>query len=537
MVLLHLSNRPARFSALQPFGHAPTLLALVLFLALIFAQQSALADGKYFGAATLADSPAIASQRALVIWRDGRETLVVESTVRPGSSESLGWVVPLPAKPDSIGPCTPGTLKSLVSLLTPRILDWRTGEDWMSLGIPALLLSLMVCFVMLTTGPKRLLGLLIVLCGLLLIGLFLPALATARGFAAAGVEVQSAGEVGSYDVSIISGDSSAAITDWLESNGFSCDAQAKSIFADYVAQGWCFAVAKLVRAHAGPMTPHPLKLSFPTSKPVYPMRLTGLTSEPLMLDLFVLADQIGSVKSLKTWRADRYRFSFGKDCFDVQRPQFVSEGESLVGMPSVVGLMWDGCVMTRLHGRLQPNQMQQDFQINFAPYLKPIRHSVYSKTAALRRSVGMAMLVLAAALPIVIMRARRRDNGIVSLPQCLLGALALVTLGASVYATCDVQPMVVDRELWRRSRSYPDLICRSLKELKEKPKSPVHELQAVLNDLGLQTFFAPQWQGDTPLGFEIETHNDGWALTLFDSHGLPSRCLITPDGSLVPLSD
>jgi len=62
---------------------------------------AAAADGKYFPEMAFAESPEMPAQRALVRFKDGRETLIIEAAVN-SESKGLGWVIPLPAVPDRI---------------------------------------------------------------------------------------------------------------------------------------------------------------------------------------------------------------------------------------------------------------------------------------------------------------------------------------------------------------------------------------------------------------------------------------------------
>jgi hypothetical protein len=78
------------------------------FLAFVFllllASERTFADGKMFVSEEI--PPDIPYQRALILYRDGVETLVLQSKyqmTRAGSSKSIGWVVPIPAIPEVAG--------------------------------------------------------------------------------------------------------------------------------------------------------------------------------------------------------------------------------------------------------------------------------------------------------------------------------------------------------------------------------------------------------------------------------------------------
>ena len=61
---------------------------------------NALGDGKFFGEKV---PPGIPYQRAFILFREGSETLVLQSKYefsQSGAVDSLGWVVPAPSVPE-----------------------------------------------------------------------------------------------------------------------------------------------------------------------------------------------------------------------------------------------------------------------------------------------------------------------------------------------------------------------------------------------------------------------------------------------------
>ncbi|MHC5054745.1 MAG: hypothetical protein ACYTKD_08510 [Planctomycetota bacterium] len=84
---------------MRPIRRA-ALAALVGAIALL-ACPPALADGKYFPERAVEKPVAIPSQRAVIRFKDSRETRIIESAAE-SDSKSLGWVIPLPAEPDRV---------------------------------------------------------------------------------------------------------------------------------------------------------------------------------------------------------------------------------------------------------------------------------------------------------------------------------------------------------------------------------------------------------------------------------------------------
>lgn len=72
---------------------------------LLFATASA--DGKYFPQNAYKVPPAIPTQRTILVYRDGIETLIIESALE-GPGQEFGWVIPLPSRPTRFEEASPG---------------------------------------------------------------------------------------------------------------------------------------------------------------------------------------------------------------------------------------------------------------------------------------------------------------------------------------------------------------------------------------------------------------------------------------------
>jgi hypothetical protein len=98
--------------------------------------------------------------------------------------------------------------------------------------------------------------------------------------------------VGVFETTTIASHDAKALQAWLSENGFAVPTNAEPVIASYVKDGWVFVATKIRRDKPDneTSTPHPLSFTFKTDKPVYPMRLTGLNSQSLSVDLYVFSD-------------------------------------------------------------------------------------------------------------------------------------------------------------------------------------------------------------------------------------------------------
>lgn len=262
------------------------------FLVVVSTATTALADGKMFWRESV--PPTIPYQRALILYRDGTETLVLQSRYEiPEVREktTLGWVVPVPAVPE-IASMPADAARSLF-----MDLSWGTGprvtrigpmlQAYLFLGAAGLLLvTLLLCvmsFVMPMpswfTRSRRSLACLS-LFGLFLFILFLPMLSEARGISL--VDVIAEQRVGIYDVRVVRSDDSSELRAWLNTNSFTFGEKEAAAIDSYVSNGWCFVVA-IINPTAEQSEEEivteglaaPLILRFQHPNPVYPLALTG----------------------------------------------------------------------------------------------------------------------------------------------------------------------------------------------------------------------------------------------------------------------
>ena len=430
-------------------------LGLVMAIVLacpLFAQ----ADGVKFPEVAFAKMPEIPQQRAMIVWQDGVETLVVETSYK-SESPDVGWVLPIPAKPTKLDIADAGMLTSLSICLQPRITH--------DLSIfPKIPLFLIVCFLPLACvaifvkeRDQRIkwalaIVFVIVFCVLVAISGW-ESISTQSTTAEGGLEIKgitqlSQQRLGNYDVAVLKADDSDALSQWLKSNSLMpLDAKGKNVVDDYISRKWCFVVARLHRESGGLAAAHPIAVTFPTTSPVYPMKMTSLAGSDTHVELFIISDRSAAADGFQCVASDSYQQTiFKKSYYDVATG-YISESKGFtIGSPAAGEFMWPGCVVTKLTADLSPRQMDHDIAINLTDF-SPYQQHLYSVLARwdIVLSIGLwgaLAVILALAAAFNKMRKPRRWE----LPAIAgLAGLALVAL-VVVHTTLPVIPVGFDRE-------------------------------------------------------------------------------------------
>lgn len=394
-------------------------------------ELTSFADGKVFALEAIREPVTIPDQRALICWSNGVERLVIE-THFTGEGDRFAWVVPLPSLPvieqasDGLFPTLEYLFRPELKFQVPRFylgvlvalgfafLIWRVKpgqklgwQNWLAYSVAsvalaaanpagiALVLLLGACIIMVRyQTPLMYLILILTLLAFLIVPLFIfprsRAVAGPIEHAVEVVEVLNRDHVGVFDTVTISGKDPAALQNWLAQNGYSVSSNATPVIADYVKRGWVFVGAKISRKEPGMATAaiHPLSFTFSTKEPVYPMKLTGVDSPPVSVELYVFGPA----------RATAAGFSV-KSC---QTPLFPeaprdwanrkSPGLSIYPQPL---RNWCGNthVATRLLARVSPAEMREDLVIGWEPFREKTTPE-FSYAGALNHAANWASVAL-----------------------------------------------------------------------------------------------------------------------------------------------
>lgn len=310
--------------------------------------------------------------------------------------------------------------------------------------------------------------------------------------APAGVQVEQTAKVGSYRVAVLQSDSPGALDRWLTEHGYAgLSAADRSVVSDYVSRGWHFVAARLRRAGDGVSTPHPIAVEFPAEKAVYPVRLTGTTGSKLYLELFVAAPEMATCPELTREYSDTFSLEQVPGAGHQRRigsqwnewVEFSILGlrarnmDASVPHPHVRRELWDGCVLTRLAGTLDPETMlESDIRLTWQEP-RPYRYNYYTARAVRQWPlfVGMALWgVLGPALLLAFHRRPGSDGGRLSAGIAVIPGVIAVSLlvGGAVYGYMAQKKVEVKRPgyTFRPSgRSVALELGRRVAEITENP--------------------------------------------------------------------
>jgi HEAT repeat protein len=474
--------------------HRSTLIAVLFFLLFFSFCRISFADGTILPEPYV-KLPNIPVQRALLKYRDGVETLIVESTL-DGPGQKFGWIIPVPSVPQRFEKITPGLLKTLSFALQPRITHHLTHTRWEArqrslfaflFAVWALAMFLKCLSILRKgcSGPWSIIKFDIWLAIIMFVGAPIFIMFVYGFFAAymssgslpepTSVRVESRQVVGDYELSVLKAGKSSDLNTWLEDNGFSLfPEKAVPIVDDYIAKQWAFVAAKIHREGEGTATPHPILIEFKTDRPVYPMRLTALSGSPVNLELFALASKeavpVGydlkkrycDYFDYKSSYSHYYRFEKENVSSYVARANGNSRRyPDTIGHPIAMKLMWNGCVLTKFAGEISSNQMKEDMFFSLKK-VAPYRSHVYSTQWVVQRGLIVAIVIgLFGLQGLCFLYKTRETISVMSFPALLMVCVAIF---CAIYLPLEKVEVTsqVTRHDWRFFRTYIEALKADL---------------------------------------------------------------------------
>jgi len=251
-------------------------------------------------------------QKALIFFDRGREQLIISPNYA-GQSSDFAWVVPVPARP-KVEILKGAPFHELARLVEPPPMRKST----MAMG-----------------------------------GRFAPP--------AASVTVIERKTVGDYDVSVLSATDSRALMNWLAENHYHLPPKAEAPMKAYVRDGWTFVASKIrLNDHASGLktgTLTPLKLTFDTQHPMYPMRLTAASAQPFTLLLYIAEPNRPGLGPLEPMSQPLPR----KDSLDGAYATQILTPAMRASFPTLAKLSPAGLHVTWLRRNMRPEQCVRDY--------------------------------------------------------------------------------------------------------------------------------------------------------------------------------
>lgn len=241
-----------------------TKACLAALTAWLLAAGSARADGCFvfvWDKQTDINEP---TQKAILLHDQGREELVLQVKY-DGPAEEFGWLVPVPGLPQ----VSKGSMEGFYEL------SRLTQEHW----------------------PER--------------HLVYQGMMSNGAGPAEPVKVIEIKTVGAYEVAVLASTKAASLTEWLAANHFVFPKDKQAVLDRYIQKGWYFvaarinpegngfalksgtpqkaAIARATRKKLANGELHPLVLSFPAEKCVFPLAISAVNGKPSEVSLYVLS--------------------------------------------------------------------------------------------------------------------------------------------------------------------------------------------------------------------------------------------------------
>lgn len=217
-------------------------------------------------------------------------------------------------------------------------------------------------------------------------------------------------EVGPYELAQLTGDDTRAVSDWLTAEDFTLPPDLARHLGPYLAEGWL-----VIAVHLRPEAAEenfddglpPMRISFATDEPVYPMRLSAAAERSQPLRLYVLADH----------RTDVTDPTPGDSAPDLTFAGWLTPG-GLDGHPELAKLVTERRFLTRYDARVDPVEVTGDIHLTRAAEDETYRAVVVQtryvrgpSTAEVTLVVlGGVVLVGLAAGAVILVRRRRQGR-------------------------------------------------------------------------------------------------------------------------------
>jgi hypothetical protein len=296
---------------------------------------------------------------ALVHWDGTTETILMQLAL-DASTSNVALVVPTPA-PATVTAGDKATFVELESLTAPQVQDrkhWKLG--------------------------------------------MLSAESSSDAARASAPRVLKQVQLGPLQATTLAGGDLAGLQKWLVDNGYSIRPEVSDALGPYVRDGWSFVAMRLTSSDPIVGGLKPVQMAFPSSKLVYPMRLSVAATRPQEVTVYTLADH-------------RQQRTDADAAGQSSTVEFAGDVSTAVHDPLLRELTVNhGGYLTKISVNIpKPSQISSDFAFGNAPKDDAYRQVVYRDRDVvipieLIVFVGLVALIAAIVTALVVVRLRRR---------------------------------------------------------------------------------------------------------------------------------
>lgn len=239
----------------NPKGRAGILFVIFFLLPII-----ASADGGYVWKETFRGQAKSGGQQAVILYFDNRETLVLQ-TEYEGELADFSWLIPTPSPvaAEDVREADPNVYYWLDDQTAPFFYILTPANRGSDLEIHSGGCS---CHGGDGGGGDR----------------------GAPGDADQDhVEVLETILTENYEVNVLATTGAQDLTDWLDQNDYAYPLGSNAVFEDYIQRGWYFLAVRIRPSNPGEVIKQslaPIQISLETDEPVFPMKISSLSSEP-----------------------------------------------------------------------------------------------------------------------------------------------------------------------------------------------------------------------------------------------------------------
>jgi hypothetical protein len=505
--------------------------------------------------------PNIPTQRALLQYRNGIETLILDSSP-DGEESNMGWIIPLPHQPLKFDTMSAGLLKTLSLQIQPKIHNEKRFENMTDIYGDTIVsvLILVLCFIFMRWGvkggiwPTSLFVLFIILYPRFMVDRQADYRAEPEASISVNptVRIKNRAVVGNDELFVLKVRDSSELNSWLEANGLiKFRPEAAGLIDNYIARHWYFAVAKPNLNSDGSAPPQAVFLKFETDRPVYPMQRMALAGSSVYLELFVVGENeaVPVNYDIKSEYCNFFDYKnlapsgFFSESFDRKgfspRKDFQPDRE--IAHSDASKVMWDGCVVTKLTDIVTASEMKEDMIFEFKK-ASPYQKQLYSSKAKFDKAYSdtLSVAAIGAILLTIFYRiVRKRWNKLGIAWNWLLLFISCATVFVYTYISLGETTEIYTVERSRRSDSEFPLWFYF--NFPSNPVSSGEELIELLNQMGFHNPITDEpiiledspgnitWEGsgdDTKIKFCLR---DGSLYTLPQDLPILTRYGITPN--------